>query len=1062
MIKTKINQRLMLMLCAFISTLLLSQSSFAQKAGTHKVTGTVLDGKTAAPLSTVSVVVKGANRGTSTDDNGHFTIEVADGNVIQISHLGYAGKDIAVKPGMSIIKVELLPSQNVMEDVVVIGYGKIKKTDLSSAQVTVTSADIQKTVNTTLDQALQGRAANVNVTANSGQPGAAPSVIIRGLNSLTGNSQPLYVVDGVQFQPSNPPADDPNNRPRTFTNFLSNINPDDIETINVLQGPSATAIYGSAGGNGVVLITTKRGKAGDTKIGVNGLWTLQDQPDHIDVMNLPQYAAFRNEVQKAGGTASDPSFQDPTVLGPGTDWQNELFRKTMLQKYGLSLSGGNEKTSFFLSGEYFTQQGIAPGSGFDRASARINIDNQTKRWLHIGANLNAAMTKEKVSTSNAGIIDLAIRQNPSIPVKNPDGSWGGPTNTQYQFSNPVALANINNDYNTGTSIIAGINADITFTKGLVWHNEVNGSTNFTQNYIFHPGYNFNGYIVPSTSAYSYRAQSNNYWWSFNSRLQYDKQFGAHSISAMIAHEAQSWGNSGVTGQRTNYVSYANQELSGGVQNTSIANSSKGSGAKESYFGRLSYIYQDKYIVQGTLRRDGSSNFGPDNRWGTFPAISAAWRISRESFMQNASAVNDLKLRLEYGQSGNSNAGGYYSTLQSVPISGSTGFLSSNFANPKMHWETDETFNVGFDLKMFNSRLEVIADAYVKNVKDLLVATVGPYYIGGDVSYSPGYIQWPTTNNAAMRNKGLGVTINSVNIQNKQFTWKTGFNLSIDRNKITKLPTPINLVFNSTQAQFTSVVGQPASMITGYIADGLFQNYNDIVGHAVQTSNGVMTVSPTQGSWVGDVKFRDISGPKGTPDGIIDQNDRIVMGNPWPKWTFGFNNSFNYKNFDLNIFIIGSLGNDLLDYERYLNEIPGNTGVYGNYYSAVSNFARPSSYNVGDSSTVTLLNPGYNIARIAPGNQNGNNRMSQWYIEDGSYVKIKNISLTYTFPQRMVSKYVKGVRVAVNVQNVYTFTKYKGYDPEIGPTSYGGVIMAGMDMGKYPSTRMYSASINVDL
>jgi TonB-linked SusC/RagA family outer membrane protein len=938
-----------------------------------------------------------------------------------------------------------------MEDIVTVGYGRMRKTDLSSSQVTVTSADIAKTVNTTLDQALEGRAANVYVSSNSGQPGAAPSVIIRGVSSLTGSVQPLYVIDGVQIRPGNGSGS---------ANILSGINPDDIETMNVLQGPSATAIFGSVGANGVIMITTKRGRAGDTKISVSSLVTIQDRPKYIPVMNLQEYATYRNEIARAGGTGSDSSFADPSVLGPGTNWQDAMFRRSLLQKHQLSLSGGTDKTTFYFSGEYFNQEGVAPGSGFSRASVRLNLDNQTRKWLRIGTNLSANRTNEKVTTSNAGMITLAIQQAPSIPVKNPNGSWGGPVNTQYQFSNPLALASINNDYNKSTAFIGGLYADITLMKGLVFHNEANTSIQYYNNYTFHPSYVFNGYVNATTV--STRSASNNYWWNFNTRLQYDTKIGKHSISAMVAHEASAYGGEGLSGQRSNYVTNTIQELSGGEQNNSqdIANSSNSNGgSKESYFGRAIYIYNDRYILQATDRYDGNSTFGPLKRWGNFPAVSAAWRISQENFMKSIPTINDLKLRVEYGTNGNSNASGYYAVLQSVPTGWGNGFLPVNYNNPSMQWEVDKTLNVGFDLHMFNNRVEVIADAYIKNADQLLTVNPHPYLYGGDISYSAGYIQWPTTNVGSMQSKGFGVTINTTNIQNKDFTWKTGLNFSVDRNKITNLLTPINTTYNASQAQFLSEVGQPVSMITGYTAEGLFKDYQDITTHAIQTSNGIMTVGPG-GTWVGDIKFKDISGPNGKPDGIINQYDRHIIGNPWPKFTFGFNNSFSYKQFDLNIFIIGSIGNDILNYSRYQSEI-GN-GTYGNYLKSVANFGMPSSYVPADSATVTLLNPGYQIPRVAPGDPNGNNRINQWDIESGSYVRIKNVSLSYSLPNRWISKAgIKGVRVSANVQNLLTITKYKGYDPEVGMNNYGGTLMVGLDAGRYPNVRMYTFNIVAD-
>ncbi|MCW3092554.1 MAG: TonB-dependent receptor [Ferruginibacter sp.] len=1042
--RRNLKRKIIVLLCTCISFLLLSTQSMAQE--TKKITGKVVANASGQGVGNATITVRGTRNSVATNSSGEFTINAATGETLTITSVGFTPQTFKVTNATTRVSVSLAEDYGKMDEVVIVGYGKMKKTDLSSSQVSVSAADIAKTVNTTLDQALQGRAANVYVTSNSGQPGAASSVIIRGISSLTGSVQPLYVIDGVQMRPGN----------GTGSNLLSGINPDDIESMSVLQGPSATAIFGAVGAGGVVMITTKRGKAGETKISYSAQVTIQDQPKYIPVMNLKEYATYRNEIQKAGGTASDSTFADPSVLGPGNNWQEAMFRRSLLQKHQLSLSGGTDKTTFYLSGEYFNQEGIAPGSGFTRASMRLNLDNQTRKWLKIGTNLSLNRTNEKVTTSNAGMITLAIQQNPSIPVKNVDGSWGGPANTQYQFSNPLALASINNDFNKSTAIIGGAYADITLLKGLVFHNEGNTSLQYSNNNTFHPSYQFNGLVNATTV--STRASNTNFWWNFNTRLQYDTKVGKHSISAMAAHEASAYGGDGLSGSRQNFVTNTIQELSGGDQTTSIANSSKSNGgSKESYFGRAVYVYNDRYILQATDRYDGSSVFGEAKRWGNFPAVSAAWRISQENFMQSIPAINDLKLRVEYGANGNSNASGYYAVLQSVPTGWGTGFLSQNFSNPFMQWEVDKTVNVGFDLHMLNNRIEVIADAYTKNADKLLTVNPHAYLYGGDISYSAGYVQWPTTNVGSMQSKGFGVTINTTNVQNKQFTWKTGVNVSVDRNKITKLLTPINTINGS--AYFLSEVGQSVSMMTGYTAEGLFKDYTDITTHAIQTSNRVMTVGPG-GTWVGDIKFKDISGPNGKPDGFIDQYDRHVIGNPWPKFTFGFNNSFTYKEFDLNIFVIGSIGGDILNYSRYQSEI-GN-GTYGNYLKSVANFGMPSSYKQVDSTSVTLTNPGYQIPRIAPGDPSGNNRINQWDVEDGTYVRVKNVSLSYRVPTRLVAKVgIKGIRLAMNVQNLLTITKYKGYDPEVGMTSSGGTLMVGLDAGRYPNVRMYTFNVVAD-
>ncbi|MDF2189547.1 TonB-dependent receptor [Paraflavitalea sp. CAU 1676] len=1040
----------MLVLCILALSPGYAQEGTAKKRITGKVTGKLGEEAIAA----ASVTVKGTTNSVPTNTLGEFVIEAKAGDVLIVTSVGYETKETKIGNG-NYLDIRLDKNYNDLQDVVVVGYGRMKKTDLSSSQVTVSSTDMKRTVNTTLEQGLQGRAANVYVTSNSGQPGAAPSVLIRGISSINGTSQPLYVIDGVQFRPENPSGGT-----STGTNLLSGINDDDIESVNILQGPSATAIYGSIASNGVILITTKRGKAGDTKISATSLITIQDVPEKVPVMNLQEYATYRNEFAKAGGAQFEPTFADPSVLGEGTDWQKALFRRTLLQKYALGLSGGNERTTFYTGVEYFKQEGVAKGSGFERFSARLNLDNQTRRWLKIGLNLNINQTKEQINTTNGDLLNIAIGQNPSVPVTNPDGSWGGPVNTQYQYTNPVALAEINDNRNKALTAIGGIYADITILPGLVFHNDFNTSYRYTNNYIFRPSYKFNGY--ENTTTESSRESGNNYWWGFNTRLQYDKKFKKHAITVMAAHESTENGWEGLSGLRRGFVTNAVQELPGGDAQSATNSSSKGSAARESWFGRANYVYNDRYIVQATIRRDGSANFGPENRWGTFPSVSAAWRISQESFMSNVKGLNDLKLRLEWGKSGNQWAGGYYATLYTVPTAWGTGYLSGNFSNPGLKWESATTTNVGFDARFFGNRLEVIGDFYIKKITDLLTTNDYPFYSGGDMSYSSGYIRFPTTNVGEMENKGFGITINSVNIE-KPFTWKTGLNFSMDRNKITMLynNTPINSTYGTSSLISSTRVGQPVALLTGYMADGLFQNIDQIKKHAVQTSSGVLLVDPAQGSWVGDLMFRDISGPDGKPDGKIDQNDRTDIGNPWPKFSFGFTNTFSYKNFDLSVLILGVQGNDIFNYTRYENENPQGTAVYSNYFKSVANFARPSSVNASDPN-VTLTNPGYQIARITTNTANGNFRATQWYVEDGSYIRIKNVTLSYALPGKWASKLaMRYLKVSAGVQNLATFTKYKGYDPEIGMTPNNGSLMVGLDDARYPSTRMYMFSLTAD-
>ena len=1057
---------------ALLALLLLCLDTSAQKinSAAKRISGRVTAKISGLGVPGATVTVKGTSNRVASTDNGDYTIMAAPGETLEVTAVGHASKDVKVGSA-AVLNVVMTEDYNNMNDVVVVGYGKMKKSDLSSAVVTVTAADLQKTVNTTLDQALQGRAANVYVSANSGQPGAASSVIIRGVSTVTGNYQPLYVVDGVQIRPGTPTGG-AYNQPAGYADGMAGINPDDIENISVLEGAAATSIYGAAGANGVLMITTKHGKSGLTKVNATTLFSLQDKPSFRPVMNLQEYARYIQKLRAVGVVNNQPAeLSDPSILGLGTNWQDELFRRTLLQKHSLAISGGTDKSTFYFSGDYLSQDGIAVGSGFNRGSVRLNLDNQANKWLKFGVNMSAFTTNEKVNTTNGNIINIAISQNPTIPVKNPDGSWGGPAPAQSQYSqtNPIALASINNNYNTSFGGIGNVYLDITPIKNLLWHTEVNGNYTFTNGYTFNPSYVIGSFVNPNTQGS--RSSGNNYWTSLNTRLQYDLKYKEHAASLMVGHEGSQYAYQGLSGQGQHYSTNSVQELSVADPLTQQTSSSRGNGANESYFGRFNYSFMNRYIAQFVVRRDGSSNFGASNRFGTFPAVSVAWKISDEAFMKRFSFINDLKLRAEYGISGNTgnNGGAIYSNLYAAPTVWGGGFLPSNFPNPNLKWEQDKSMNIGIDLHMFNNRVEVIADAYKKDISNLILVASGSGVLGGNLSGGyGGLLSWPTENYGGMQNRGFGITVNTVNVNTKAFQWRTGANFSVDRNKVTKLVAPILTQYysstNSSQAQFLTTEGQPIGQYTGYIADGLFQNYKDISGHAIQTSNGTLTIDPNQGSWVGDVKFRDISGPKGKPDGIVDNNDRTIIGNPWPKFTYNFTSNFSYKGFDLNLFFTGVNGNSLLNLTRYQNEMPLGTGPYSNHYRSVADFAMATSYNASDALTATLVNPGTKIPRATPADPNQNVRLSQWSVEDGSYFKLKSVRLSYRVPARYLSyaKIFKGMNLSVQAQNVFTITKYTGFDPEVGMYNYKGVAnLVGVDEGRYPSTRSYAASLTLE-
>ena len=472
----------------------------AQPPAARHITGKITAQSNGAAIPGASITVKGTRNFVQADAEGAFTIVAAPNEILVVTNVGYANKEVKVGNATT-LTIELVQDYNNMNDVIVVGYGRMKKSDLSSAVGTISNADLEKTVNVTLDEALQGKAANVYVQQTSGEPGAGASVIIRGISTVTGNYQPLYVIDGVQIRPSTPTGGQYNSTPNS-ANELQGLNPDDIESITVLEGPAATSIYGAAGANGVLMITTKQGKAGNTRVAATELQSLQDRPKDQPVMNLPEYAVYVQKLENLGLVPAEPSeLSDPSILGPGTDWQHALFQNTWMQKHSLGISGGTDKTTFYFSADYLNQNGIAIGSGFERASTRFNLTNQATKWLKFSTNLSLFGTKEKVNVFQGEIVNQALTQNPTIAAYNPDGTFGGPDAAQVQYSNtnPIAVAKLDNNYNTSFGAIGGLNIDITPFKGLTWHTEGNGNYTFGQGYTFNPSYTIGAYTNPNTT-----------------------------------------------------------------------------------------------------------------------------------------------------------------------------------------------------------------------------------------------------------------------------------------------------------------------------------------------------------------------------------------------------------------------------------------------------------------------------------------------------------------------------------------------------------------------------------
>lgn len=1053
--KTKTSRRWVIHLCVLFVSLLFARELAAQTD--RPITGRVV-GSDNSPVVGATIMIKNTQRGYNTDDKGNYSLTARQGDVLVVSSVGFESREVVVGSSNT-INITLRPSNANMSEVVVIGYGSTKRANLTSAQTTVSAKEMDRTINTTLEQAIQGRAAGVYITQNSGQPGGGISVNIRGVNTINGSNEPLYVIDGIQIQGSSV-----NFGPQSSSNPIAGLNPSDIDNIQILQGPSATAVYGSRATNGVILITTKRGKSGDTRFNYGYQYSVQKPPEKMDVMNLREYATMVKQFHEIAGGETPVEFLDPSLLGEGTDWQKELFRNAPMQKHQLSVSGGNEKTTYYLAGDYLKQEGIAMGSGFDRYSARLNLDNKPRDWATIGASLSFNQTNENLTTSQENIIANAVRLTPQIPVKNLDGTWGGgdDNNGANQFApvNPIAIASMTTNKLVRRQILGSLTAGIRLTKDLQFRTSFNTNLGFGNADYYQPSYKI-GWAINDRARLSQRNSTNTYW-NWNQMLEYNKQIGEHQVGIMVSHEAQesTWKNTGA--ERTGFLTNDILDLNAGDPLTATNAGGSGDWAMESYFGRLNYNYGNRYILVGTIRRDGSGNFGPENKWGTFPSVSLAWRVSQEKFFQSG-FISELKLRLETGTTGNQGGSGYiYSPMATAPTPTGTGFLPSRYSNPGLKWEETKTNNIGLNIGFVQNRINIEFDYYVKNTDNLLLDNPLPWYMGTNGTGSVGS---PQVNIGTLQNKGWGLTLNTVNINNKKLRWESNLNLSSFKTRIRKFYSETAFIDRTSWwlEDWTqrSAVGQAPWLFRGYVEEGVFGSIEEIENSPVPVDNNGnrLPIDQANGLWVGDIKFRDING-----DGIIDEKDQTTIGNPWPKLFAGFTNNFSYKGFDLSILITATYGNDIYNYIAKVNSNPNNINLSRNLLIDVMDYAKPTTDGSGK---VVLTNPGTVVPRISYGPNNNHARPTSRWVEDGSFIRLKNVTLTYNLPATLMSKQkiVKAARLSISGQNILTLTKYSGLDPEVGAYVGRDASAAnqaiGLDFGRYPLTPVYAFTIGVD-
>ena len=1049
----------------------LLMSFMLSAAAQTAVKGLVVD-ESGEPLIGVTVQEKGnTSNGTATDIEGEFSIKVKSPNAtLLLSYVGMASMEFPLK-GQDNVKITMKENSDLLEEVVVVGYGTQKKSDITGSVGSISEEQMKQTIVTNADQMLQGKVAGVQVTQNSGAPGGATSVRIRGASSLNSSNEPLYVIDGVPMSGSSEIGGFEwmgGSNGQTKVNPLASIAPSDIVSIDVLKDASACAIYGAAGANGVVLVTTRRGSAGHTNITYDGYVAWQQVTKKLDMMDLREYAVYQQQLRDEGiltGTNFDSTYSDISLLGNGTDWQDEIFRTAFMQSHQVSVTGGNEKTVYAMSGGWMQQDGTIIGSDFSRFNARFNLDNNFTQWLKVGGALAYTRTDETITRNDGsdGVIMQAMTMMPSVPVRDFDGNWAGPNTVNGASTwNPVALALMTNNTLLRQKINGNFYLNVDFLKHFSFRAEYAFDASQNQNKSFIPRYQFG--LVSNDINQMMQREDHNWYWMQKDFITYRQTFNElHDLTAMVGFEASKGKWNGTQFIKNNFTS-DNIFIMGAdgdfVSNTGWADAN----STASYFARVNYGFDNRYLITATVRRDGSSKFGPKNKWGTFPSVAVAWRIVQEKFLQDVNWLSNLKLRLGYGKVGNSNINTYLygSTLQTILTPMGSAYIPSNLSNPNLKWEASEQYNVGLDFAAFNNRLDITIDGYLKQTDDLLMQTFVPAHIG---SNSWGEINTPYANIGKTRNTGIDVQINARPVITRNFSWTSALSLSHNKNKIVALNDDSQRIYGNVDwyAPFQTVtmfaVGQPMGVFYGYETEGLFRNEADIVGHATQTGGSTPyanKIDKVSGAWIGDLKFVDQNG-----DGVIDDADQKIIGDPNPDLTFGFTNTFSYKNFELNVGLTGQIGGDVLNWSRY--RIEGLSSIWDNQAVSVLNRAQSEKIDPagGDEISNLQLAKGHNgIPRFSNLDSNGNQRMSDRWIEDGSYLRIQNISLTYNLPEKWAKKaFMQSARVYFNVQNVYTFTKYSGYDPEIGAYNQSSLLQ-NIDRGRYPTPRTYTIGLNL--
>ncbi|HEY4064926.1 MAG TPA: TonB-dependent receptor [Puia sp.] len=993
-----------------------AQTTKPSAGSSQRITGKVTDARS-EPLSGATVKVVGKDIATRTDADGMYSLSAAaiKGASLSFSFVGYSPKEVKMDANKTVYNISLEDAVAGLNDVVVIGYGTARKKDITGSVASISAEELTKTPIANFAQGMEGRVAGMQITQNSGAPGGNISVRIRGTNSINGSSEPLYVVDGLQMTNDGGVSD---------MSSLSTINPNDIESIEVLKDASATAIYGANGANGVVLITTKRGRAGPTRLTYDSYVGTQKITKKIKVMDLQQWAALQN-----GDGGSMNAFPNPDTLGKGTDWQDVIYRKAPTQSHNLSLSGGSAQTKVSMSANFLDQDGIIIHSNFKRYSFRTNVDHKINDRFKTGASLFSSYSQYNgitVSGTNAldatftGVVGAALAAPPILKPYNADGSiddFAGQFNAKYAGQpNPLYVASPL-QLQTVKRTLANVYGEATIARGLTYRASFSGDEISQLNDF----YSYVSDITPvqrnNNSGSAGKANTNNLLLLHESVLSYLRSFGDHSLKFTGVYATQSgqynYNSISASGFPNDQTRNEALQLAAAV----TVNTNRTSYRLDSYLARLNYGFRHKYLLDLTGRYDGSTKFGANNKYGFFPAASAAWRVIDEDFIKRLHFLSDLKIRASYGLTGNAGALQPYSSLALVSSTSVydfnhiavNGIGPTSVPNPDLKWESSLQTDIGLDLGLFNDRITFVMDAYDKTTNNLLYVKLLPL--------SSGFASIPG-NFAKIDNRGLEFATNAKILTGK-FQWNLSANLSINRNKVLGLDGVTNETFLNTYSLLK--IGQPVGVFKTFVFNGIYQ-----LGEPVL---------PGSGSTAGGTKVKDLN-----HDGQITADDETITGDPNPKFIYGFSSNFNFMHFDLSVFFAGSYGNKVFNNGRFALENPN--GGFNNVEEELVNRWTPKNPS----------NEYLGIGALA------RNVVTDRYVEDGSFLRCKNITLGYTLPR---IKGIFGARFYVSANNVFIITKYKGYDPEVN--SYGNsTTQLGIDNFVYPSARTLLAGLQITL